>query len=169
MDASLLADFLPANFLPVELKISAISPADFEDWLTLALELWPEEEDSDRQDMRDNLMAILKDENQTSWLVRNGSGEAIAFMDLSLRHDYVPGATQSPVTYVEGIYVRPQYRHQGLGTALIQWAQQWAQQQGCTELASDALIENTGSYQFHTQLGFKEVERVVCFIKPLST
>ena len=139
--------------LPADLKISAVSPADFEDWLTLALELWPPEEEEDRQDMRNNMMKALEAENQASWLVRNSTGEAIAFMDLSLRQDYMPGATQSPVTFVEGIYVRPAYRQQQIGTALIQHAQQWAQQHGCIELASDALIENTGSYPglFHSK------------------
>ncbi|MEO0373296.1 MAG: aminoglycoside 6'-N-acetyltransferase [Cyanobacteria bacterium P01_A01_bin.17] len=155
--------------LPAELKISAVSSADFEDWFTLVLELWPEEEEADRKDMRKKMMASLEAENQSSWLVRSGAGEAIAFMDLSLRQDYVPGATQSPVAFVEGIYVRPAYRHQKVGTALIQWAQQWARQQGCVELASNTLIENKISYQFHTDVGFEEVERVVCFIKPLET
>jgi len=51
----------------------------------------------------------------------------------------------------------------------IQHTQQWAQQQGCVNLASDALLENKGSYQFHTKVGFEEVERVVCFIKPIVT
>lgn len=51
-------------------------------------------------------------------------------MNLSLRHDYVPGATQSPVAYIEGIYVKENYRKQGLGKALIQHAEQWAIEQG---------------------------------------
>ena len=154
--------------LPADFTISAVGSADFEDWVELALELWPPEDDSDREDMRRTMTAILNAENQTGWLVRNTSGDAIAFMNLSLRQDYVAGATQSPVAFVEGIYVRPSYRHQSVGTALIQWAEQWAQQQGCIELASDALIENQDSYQFHTKVGFEEVERVVCFIKPLT-
>ena len=89
-------------------------------------------------------------------------------MNLSLRRDYVPGATRRPVAFVEGIYVRAPYRHQRVGTALMQWAEQWARQQGCVELASDALIENQDSYEFHTQVGFEEVERVVFFIKSLD-
>jgi aminoglycoside 6'-N-acetyltransferase I len=36
------------------------------------------------------------------------------------------------------------------------------------ELASDALIENIASYEFHTKVGFQEVERIVCFIKPIA-
>lgn len=154
--------------LPANLNIKAVGPADFEDWVELALELWPPEDNSDREDMRNTLTNILNAERETGWLVRNKSGEAIAFMNLSLRRDYVPGATQSPVTFVEGIYIRPPYRHQKIGTALIQWAEQWARQQGCVELASDALIENQDSYQFHTKVGFKEVERVVYFIKSLG-
>ncbi|MEM7063465.1 MAG: aminoglycoside 6'-N-acetyltransferase [Cyanobacteria bacterium P01_B01_bin.77] len=153
--------------LPADFTISVVSAADFEDWVELALELWPPEDDSDRQNMHDILTKILNAEHQTGWLVRNASGDAIAFMNLSLRQDYVAGATQSPVAFVEGIYVRPLYRHQSVGTALIQWAEKWAQQQGCIELASDALIENQDSYQFHTKVGFEEVERVVCFIKSL--
>jgi len=154
--------------LPSPFKMSAVSPADFEDWFELAAELWPPDDESDRADLRQTMTDILHSENQTGWLVRDESGAAIAFMNLSLRQDYVPGATQRPTAFVEGIYVRAPYRHQGVGTALIRWAEQWAQQQGCAELVSDALIENQDSYQFHTQVGFEEVERVVCFIKPLS-
>ena len=88
-------------------------------------------------------------------------------MNLSLRYEYVPDATQSPVAYVEGIYVKDEYRNQDIGTALIHYAEQWALEQGCIELASDALIENTASHEFHTKIGFREVERTVFFIKPV--
>jgi aminoglycoside 6'-N-acetyltransferase I len=88
-------------------------------------------------------------------------------MNLSLRSDYVPGATHSPVAYVEGIYVRDEYRKQGIGAALIKSAQEWAIDRGCIELASDALIGNSASQEFHTKIGFQEVERTVFFIKPI--
>jgi aminoglycoside 6'-N-acetyltransferase I len=155
--------------LTTAFTIVPVSPADFEDLCELAQELWPPEHETERQELRKVLTAILHAEHETGWLVRDVAGSAIAFMNLSLRHDYVPGASQKPVAFVEGIYVRAPYRHQGIGTALIQWAEQWARQQGCAELASDALIDNQGSYQFHTQVGFHEVERVVCFIKPLES
>ena len=153
---------------PAAFTITAVSSADFEDWVALALELWPPDDESDRQDLRQTLMAILHGEYETGWLVRNAAGTAIAFMNLSLRRDYVAGATQRPVAFLEGIYVRAPHRHQGIATALIRQAEAWAQQQGCAELASDALIENHGSHQFHAKAGFQEVERTVCFIKPLD-
>lgn len=154
--------------LPAAFTINAVGPGDFEDWVELALELWPEEDEEDRQDLRHTLAVILDADHKTGWIARDAAGAAIAFMNLSLRQDYVPGATQSPVAYLEGIYVRSPYRHQMVGRALVRRAEQWARQQGCMELASDALIENQGSYQFHRKVGFEEVERVVCFIKPLN-
>jgi aminoglycoside 6'-N-acetyltransferase I len=39
---------------------------------------------------------------------------------------------------------------------------------GCTELALDALIENTGSHAMHEALGFVETERVVYFVTRLG-
>jgi aminoglycoside 6'-N-acetyltransferase I len=38
---------------------------------------------------------------------------------------------------------------------------------GCTELASDALIDNTVSHSMHRGLGFEETEIVVYFKKSL--
>ena len=137
---------------------------DFNNWLNLTLKLWP---NSSIAEMQQTLTTILQSPHQTSFLVKTNQGETIGFMHLSLRQDYVAGATQSPVAFVEGIYIKTAHRQQGIGTALIQQAEQWALTQNCTELASDALIENTTSYAFHTNIGFQEVERVVCFIKPI--
>lgn len=48
---------------------------------------------------------LLHSAQETGWLVRDASGTAMAFMNLSLWQDYVPGATQRPVAFEEGIYV----------------------------------------------------------------
>lgn len=147
------------------MNIVEVTQADFEEWLGLALELWS---DYSTEEMQISLTEILHSPRQSGFLVRTEEGRAIALMNLSLRYDYVPGATQSPVAFVEGIYVKPEYQKQGVGKALIQHAGQWAQAQGCVELASDALLENTVSHAFHKQVGFQEVERLVAFIKPIA-
>jgi aminoglycoside 6'-N-acetyltransferase I len=146
------------------MNIIKVTQDDFNEWLDLAMQFWS---DYSLEEMHVTLTAILNSPHEAAFLVRAEDGSAIAFMNLSLRHDYVPGATQSPVAYIEGIYVKENYRKQGLGKALIQHAEQWAIEQGCTQLASDALLDNTESYEFHTHIGFEEVERVVCFIKPV--
>ena len=46
--------------------------------------------------------------------------------------------------------------------------QQWAKEMDCTELASDALLDNRASHAMHKALGFAETERVVYFLKSLG-
>lgn len=137
---------------------------DLDEWLQLALALWP---DSDSDELRWLLTTIQQSAKEDGFLVRNGQGLAIGFMNLSLRTDYVPGATQTPVAFLEGIYVEPAYQHQGIGQLLIQQAEQWAKEKGCTELASDVQLSNSTGESFHIKAGFEEVERVIQFIKTL--
>jgi aminoglycoside 6'-N-acetyltransferase I len=147
------------------MKIVKITQDDFNEWLALALRLWP---DYSSIEMQEILTEILDSDRETAFLVRDELGKAIAFMNLSLRYEYVPEATRSPVGYIEGIYVKDEYRHQGVGKAMVEYAEQWARAQGCIELASDALIENTASHEFHTKTGFREAERTVFFIKSIA-
>jgi aminoglycoside 6'-N-acetyltransferase I len=147
------------------MKIVKITLDDFNEWLDLALRLWPEYSSIEMQDI---LTEILESDRETAFMVRDENGKAIAFMNLSLRYEYVPEATQSPVGYIEGIYVKDEYRHQGIGKAMVEFAERWASVQGCIELASDALVENTDSHAFHSKTGFREAERTVYFIKSIE-
>jgi len=147
------------------LKIHRITPSDFSDWQTLALQLWPT---TSPNEMKEILSNVFKSPKEEGFLIRDNAREAIAFMNLSLRYDYVPGARKSPVAYVEGIYVKETYRKQGIAARLIRHAEQWALEKQCTELASDADLENTDSQNFHTHVGFREVERTVAYIKRIQ-
>ncbi|PSB58202.1 aminoglycoside 6'-N-acetyltransferase [Chamaesiphon polymorphus] len=147
------------------MKIVKIAQNDFNEWLDLALKLWP---DYSSDEMQEILTEILDSDREAAFIVRDDLGKAIAFMNLSLRYEYVPEATQSPVGYIEGIYVKDEYRDRGVGKAMVEYAEQWALAQGCIELASDALVENTASHEFHTKTGFREAERTVYFIKSIN-
>lgn len=162
---------VPTPIKMAEIKIAEITLADLDEWVALALALWPAEEETPEQaelEMRAELEGILRSRRDTGFMVRDDGGRAIAFMNLSLCNEYVPGATRFPVAYVEGIYVMDGLRQCGVGTALMQQAEVWAQENGCAQMGSDVLIGNEESCQFHTGVGFQEVERVVCFIKDLS-
>ena len=139
------------------MTINPVTERDLDDWLQLALELWSDYVDDD---MRAILSAIGQSPKETAFLVRDEQGVAIGFMNLSLRYDYVPGAEHKPVGYVEGIYVREAHQQQGIGRRLLERAEQWTREQGCHELASDALIDNHASAELHARLGFNEAERI---------
>lgn len=50
-----------------------------------------------------------------------------------------------------------------LARALVAEVEQWAREQGCSELASDAALWNAAAQAVHRALGFEETERVVYF------
>jgi len=91
----------------------------------------------------------------------------VGFVSLSLRNDYVEGTESNPVGYIEGIYVKNEYRDRGFARELIEFAKAWSKGHGCREMASDCVLDNTKSLAFHTSVGFKEANRIICFTMDL--
>jgi aminoglycoside 6'-N-acetyltransferase I len=95
------------------------------------------------------------------------AGGLCAFVEASIR-PYVDGCSTRPVGYVEGWFVDPDMRRQGIGRKLVTKAEQWAAAQGCEEMASDAHLDNTVSHEAHKALGFEVSSRLVHFRKRLT-
>ena len=127
----------------------------------LALELWPAHTAAE---LTKELSPLLESEEAAFFVAANGSGP-VGFAQCQLRRDYVEGAQNSPVGYLEGIYIRPPYRGQGWARALLRECEGWAASKGCREFASDCELDNLASQAFHLHAGFAEAGRVVCFIK----
>ena len=108
----------------------------------------------------------LADARYADFLADAG-GSAVGLAEAELRTDYVNGTTTRPVAFLEGLYVLPQERRKGVARALVAAVAQWGREQGCTELASDALADDRTSHAMHRALGFQETERVVFFRRSL--
>jgi aminoglycoside 6'-N-acetyltransferase I len=93
-------------------------------------------------------------------------GRLQGFLEVSLR-PYAWGCESSPVGYLEGWYVKPGVRRQGVGRALVTAAEEWARSKGCREMASDAEVENQVSEVAHGRLGYTVVEKLVHLKKAL--
>ena len=87
--------------------------------------------------------------------------ERVGFAEVGLRTG-AEGCLTSPVCYLEGWWVVESHRGRGVGRALVEAAAVWGRGHGCTEMASDALIDNTASESAHRGLGFDVVERITC-------
>ena len=90
------------------------------------------------------------------------------FIQIAIRHEYVNGTSFSPVGFIEGIYVLKEYRGRKIGKRLVEFAFNFVKEKGCREIASDALVDNYDSHEFHKAVGFSETERVVYFSKKLD-
>jgi aminoglycoside 6'-N-acetyltransferase I len=94
-------------------------------------------------------------------------GKLIGFVEVGVR-SHADGCDESrPVGYIEGWFVAARWRRQGIGGDLVRAAEEWSRAQGCREMASDALVDNTVSQHAHEKLGYMVVDRCVHFRKPL--
>jgi len=146
------------------MRIETCSTETLDQWVALRFVLWPNE---DREQTIAEAPAMLVRPDLLV-LVAREEDMVTGFAEAAIRRDYVNGCETSPVAFVEGIYVVPEHRRQGVAGALIAAIEQWARDQGLHELASDALLENSQSHAMHRGLGFSETERVVYFRKPLT-
>jgi len=110
---------------------------------------------------------LFADINQVFFLAFDGK-KAVGVSNGSLRREYVNGAGNGVKGYLESIYVLPEYRRYGIATELVKVVERWATRNGCREMASDCLLSNTDSYDFHLKIGFKETERNIFFLKKLD-
>ncbi|MCJ0930536.1 GNAT family N-acetyltransferase [Virgibacillus halodenitrificans] len=95
------------------------------------------------------------------------ANEIIGFVQCQLRYDYVEGTSSSPVGYLEGLFVKEEFRKQGVARSLVNICEEWAKKKGCREFASDCELENVESLVMHLKLGFGETNRIICFKKDL--
>jgi aminoglycoside 6'-N-acetyltransferase I len=154
------------------LRIRHAAPADADGWLALRTALWPEQDPASHAAEIARFLAAPQPGSGSMpeavlLAAEGGPGSALAgFAEVS-RRAYAEGCESSPVGFLEGWYVVPEWRRRGIGRALVEAAQSWARALGCTELASDAVAENQVSADAHRALGFEEVGVIRCFRKSL--
>lgn len=110
---------------------------------------------------------ILTLRERSCLLVRAPNNDVVGFIEVSLRN-IVDGCAGSPVGYVEGIYLVPDYRGIGLGAVLLDLASDWFKKKKCSEMATDTEIDNEDAQAFWAEAGFEETWRVVQYRKAIA-
>jgi aminoglycoside 6'-N-acetyltransferase I len=144
------------------ITIKEATKDNLEEWVTLRSKLWPP---SAEDDFKKEALEILSDPKSSAFLAFDNS--FIGLVEISI-HDYADGCDTRNVGFIEGLYVESDYRRKGIAKLLIKKSFEWFKAKGCKEVASDSLIGNQASIDFHLALGFNEVERVVKFARLLS-
>lgn len=144
--------------------IRSATPADDSAWARLRQALWPD----CTADRHAEERALYLRSPGIVGLAVDAEKHAFGFAEVTIRRDHVAGTSQMPVPYLEGWYVDPAWRNQGVGRALIDFVSAWAHGAGYRELASDAELANVASQAAHTRLGFREVERTVIYLRSLD-
>lgn len=141
------------------MRVREFRSADRYAYQALREKLWPDCSDADND-------SWFARGDATTFVAERENGSLCGFVEVGSR-PYAEGCESSPVGYIEGWWVDADVREQGIGRALIDAAEQWARAKGYSEMASDALLENSISHSAHRALGYAEVERLVTFRKSL--
>ena len=147
------------------MKVIRAGAEHLSDLVEMASLLW---RDEDVVSLQETFRKVLTSKEKRTYLCVDDNEQAVAFIYVALRYESVQGARETPVGYIEGLYVQPEYRRQGIAHLLIHEASNWAYKKGAEQLASNAQAENELSIDFHKAVGFSEVGRVACFIMDIK-
>jgi len=133
-------------------------------WAEMRASLWPEDSISAHAE---DIDGFIRADDAWGFIAETKDGAPVGFAELAIRK-YANGCTTRPVPFLEGIWVRAEFRRQGVGTRLLQHIEAFAAERGFREIGSDARIENRVALASHLGWGFSETERVVYFRKALN-
>lgn len=146
------------------ISIREMTSSDTAVWAGMRHALWPATTACGNEG---DIAGILAAPDMWGFIAEDESGMPAGFAEVSLRR-YANGCEESPVAFLEGIWVSPNFRRRGVADRLVGHIGDLLRAKGFMELCSDALLDNTVSHKAHKSWGFQETERVVYFRKPLA-
>ena len=151
------------------IEVRAATTADQPVLAAMCHQLWP---DATAEEHASALRPILSGRfpgalPEILFVAEDNGGRVVGFIEVSLRSHADGCDPACPVGYIEGWYVELAFRRHRIGAKLVAAAEEWARQQGCKEMASDAWIDHMDSQFAHEALGFEVVDRCVHYRKTL--
>lgn len=150
---------------PESITIRLLQDEDYAEWLRLRQALWPGASLEKQQGEMAELLA--QREAMPVFVAQQADGKLCGMVEVAIRRK-APGCTTDKIGYLEGWFVDSAWREQGIGSQLVQVAENWARNQGCTEMASDTCTGYPISPTAHARLGYVEVHRDIFFRKVLA-
>ncbi len=152
--------------------VRGAEPRDAEAWAQMRARLWPAADASELAAETRAFAAGSAPPYIAAAFVAEARGPLethaalVGFLEVAIR-PFSDGCDSMPVPHVEGWYVEPAARGQGVGRKLMKAAEAWACARDFRELASDTEIENLASLLAHQACGFEEVDQLRKFRKVL--
>jgi aminoglycoside 6'-N-acetyltransferase I len=117
-----------------EVVIRNLVASDAQRWEQLRCELWPGADDDHAAETAAFFAGTLAEPQAV--LVAYLGLNMVGFSELSIRED-VEGLVGKRAGYVEGLYVEPSSRGQGVARELLRASKLWTRNNSCEDFASD--------------------------------
>lgn len=147
------------------LIIRKMTKRDIPNWLEMRAELWPH---CPLQEHTEEINEQLNSPKTLQGFIILIDNQPAGFIEAAIRQNAHKKFGRAG--YIEGWFVKAEFRLNGLGKQLVQAVEQWSIAKGCEQIASDVEDFNLGSIVAHTKLDYIEQFRAdgeVKFLKSL--
>jgi aminoglycoside 6'-N-acetyltransferase I len=146
----------------IAVTVRPLAASDRAAWLRMRTTLYVDEAGDEAVGLDEDIDMMLAEEAWGAFAAEAPGGDLVGFIELYERN-YAEGCSTSPVTYIEGIWVAPDWRRRGVARLLLEAGLAWGRSRGRSEMASDVQLPNLVSQAVHRRLGFEETERLVTY------
>jgi GNAT superfamily N-acetyltransferase len=119
--------------------------------------------DTDTASIARRLSHLLSRPDQ-QFFVADSAGRVVGWVHV-LISEYVE---LDPFVVIGGLVVDRAYRRKGIGRLLMQHAEEWAKENGCSIVRLWSTISRTGAHEFYEELGYAKVKTQHSFVKSLD-
>lgn len=113
----------------------------------------------------ERLAVILADDGHVAYVAQTAEDRVVGWVHVFGTHRLIAESFAE----IGGIVVDDAHRACGVGRALVEAAERWAQGEGYGFLRVRSNTARTGPYQFYERLGFRCLKTQYAFIKALPT
>jgi GNAT superfamily N-acetyltransferase len=96
------------------------------------------------------LTAVLGNPEHRVWVYDDG-GKAVGLLHAFFR----PALDKPPEVMVQALVIEASRRSRGVGEAMMQVAETWAREKGCTSVALYSGVERDHAHRFYERLGYE--------------
>jgi len=139
--------------------IRPVQTSDAAEWLRMRVALWPDDPTKEAAEIAHFLAVPPRPQLpflHAAFVCERPDSGLCGLVEVAT-HDNAPGCETNRIGYLEAWYVDPDWRGQGVGRALVERTEAWAE--GCREMASDTTPWYVLSPVAHAALGYQEVIR----------
>lgn len=83
----------------------------------------------------------------------SGTGSFLGFGEASIKNITIP-YQEKKIVHIHAIYIKPEYRKQGIGKRLIEEIMKWGRENHCSEIELGVLFNNSAQ-SLYQNLGFQ--------------
>jgi GNAT superfamily N-acetyltransferase len=104
-----------------------------------------------RPELQRRLRAVLGQVDHRVWAF-DDDGEVVGLLHAFFR----PALDKPPEVLVQALVIEASRRSQGIGEALMQVAEAWAREKGCTSVALYSGVDRARAHRFYERLGYEK-------------